>query len=390
MPVNAAVTCHGSINDTSLLAADCFRSLHVTKGGYVSSNDVFWFRLDNKLFVSFEETNFVDFNWDDYLSYDEGLEVKLKAKNVSYAMDGKKDFKEYSEIPVRFVHAKGDAVALAPAGWRPLAFIPNDAIVLFDKNAFGIVKKHIDKSGNPQPNAIGVLVDFFQNRKITIDPKPILLEGNNRFDRRLPTVEEMREELGYFTAKMQERLPNLTIRIAEGSLPQLHTASTIFFNGLEAILEFIDAIYIRYQSGHEFPQSLEGFNAVFDLAKAAGVQRAHLIFAAIVFKAVTGVKHNPILKLLKFNKPKFIKEGHSFNGTLDIYSLILFLSEIRNHGANVFFVTADKDLIHLWNDMNEFIVIDDEPGVLHFNMVYFLPGLEESDADQVQELMGVR
>ncbi|WP_043308316.1 hypothetical protein [Pseudomonas sp. ML96] len=352
-------------------------------------NDVFWIRLDKKLVASFNEINFVDFNWDDYVKYDEGLEVKLKAKNVSYEMNGEKDFKEYSEIPVRFIHAKGDAIALSPAGWRPLAFIPNGAIVLFDKNAFGTIKKHIDKNGNPQPNAISVVVDFFQHRKITIDPKPILLEGNNRFDKRLPSLEEMRQELVYFTTKMQERAPNLTIKVTDESIPLLHKASAIFFQGLEAILDFIDAVYMKYESGHKFTQNLEGFKAVFDLAKAANVQDVHLFFAAIVFKAVTGVRHNPIIKLLKFNKPNYIKEGHSFNGALDIYSLILFLSEIRNHRANAFFVTADKDLIHLWNDMNAFMVVNDEPGVLHFDMMYFLPGLDKSDVDELQELMNL-
>jgi len=353
----------------------------------VPSNGVFWFRLDKELVASFDEANLVDFNWDDYVKYDEGLEIKLKAKNVSYEMNGKKDFKEYSEIPARFVHSKGDAIALSPAGWRPLAFIPNGAIVLFDKNAFGTVKNHIDKKGNPLPNAINVVVDLFHNREITIDPKPILLEGNNRFDRRLPSLEEMRAELGYFTTKMQERAPNLTIKATDDSLPLLHRASAAFFQGLEKVLEFIDMVYKKYESGHKFPQNLNGFRAIFDLAKAANVQGVHMIFAAIVFKAVTGDKHNPILKLLKFNKPNFVNESHSFNGALDIYSLILFLSEIRNHGGNVFFVTADKDLIHLWNDMNAFMMVNDEPGVLHFDMMYFLPGLEESDVDELQELM---
>lgn len=353
------------------------------------SNDIFWFRLDKKLVASFREADFVDFNWDDFVKYDEGLEIKLKAKNVSYEMNGEKDFKEFSEIPAMFVRSKGDAIALSPAGWRPLAFIPNGAIVLFDKNAFGTVKKHIDKKGNPQPNAIDVVVDFFQNRKITIDPKPILLEGNNRFDRRLPSLEEMRTELDFFTNKMKERAPNLTIKVTYDSLPLLHRASTAFFQGLEAILEFIDVVYKKYESGHRFARNLEGFKAIFDLAKAAKVKDVNLIFAAIVFKAVTGEKHNPILKLLKFNKPNFIKEGHSFNGALDVYSLLLFLSEIRNHGDIVFFVTADKDLIHLWNDMNAFMRVRDEPGVLYFNMMYFLPGLEESEVSELQELMKV-
>ncbi|RMU41746.1 hypothetical protein, partial [Pseudomonas avellanae] len=76
------------------------------------------------------------------------------------------------------------------------------------------------------------------------------------------------------------------------------------------------------------------------------------------------------------------------NGALDIYSLVLFLSEIRNHGGNVFFVTADKDLIYLWNDMHAFMVVNDEPGVLNFDMMYFLPGLKEEEADELMELMG--
>ncbi|MBD8576710.1 hypothetical protein IFU04_20940 [Pseudomonas syringae] len=351
------------------------------------SNDVFWFRLNKKLFASFDESNLVDFNWDDYVKYDEGLEIKLKAKNVSYEINGKKDFKHYSEISARFVHSKGDAIALSPAGWRPLAFIPNGAIVLFDKNAFGTVKNHIDKKGNPKANAINVVVDLFHRREITIDPKPILLEGNNRFDRRLPSLEEMRAELGFFTTKMQERAPKLTIKATDDSLPLLHKTSAAFFQGLETILEFIDAVYKKYESGHKFSQDLDGFREIFNLVKTAKVQGVDMIFAAIVFKAITGKKNNPILKLLKFNKPNFIKEGHSFNGALDIYSLILYLSEIRNHGGNIFFVTADKDLIHLWNDMNSFMIVNDEPGVLYFNMMYFLPGLEESDVAELQELM---
>lgn len=351
------------------------------------SNDVFRFRFNNELVASFDEANLVDFNWDDYVKYDEGLEIKLKAKNVSYEMNGIKDFKEYSEIPAWFVHSKGDAIALSSGGWRPLAFIPNGAVVLFDKNAFGTVKNHIDIEGNPHPGAIKVVVDLFQSREITIDPKPILLEGNNRFDKRLPSLEEMRMELEFFTTKMQKRAPNLTIKATADLLPQLHKASAVFFQGLDAILEFIDAVYKIYESGHKVPQTLEGFREILDLAKAAHVQGVHLIFAAIVFKAVTGEKHNPVLKLLKFNKPNFIVEGYSFNGALDIYSLILFLSDIRNHRGNVFFVTADKDLIHLWNDMNAFMIVNDEPGVLHFDMMYFLPGLEEGEVDELQELM---
>lgn len=353
----------------------------------MASNDVFWFRLNKELVASFDESDLVDFNWDEYLKYDDGQEMKLKAKNVSYEMNGMKDFKEYSEIPARFIHSKGDAIALSPGGWRPLAFIPNGAVVLFDKNAFGTIKNHIDRQGNPQPKSIKVVVDFFQNREITIDPKPILLEGNNRFDKRLPSLDEMKKELGFFTAKMQERAPNLTVKATEDSLPQLHRASAVFFQGLDAILEFIDSVYKKHEARHKFPKTLDGFKEIFALAKAANVQGVHLIFAAIIFKAVTGERDNPILRLLKFNKPNFIEEGNSFNGALDIYSLILFLSEIRNHGGNVFFVTADKDLIHLWNDMNAYMMVDDEPGVLHFDMMYFLPGLQEGEVDVLQELM---
>jgi hypothetical protein len=353
----------------------------------VPSNDVLWFRLNEELIARFDESDLVDFNWDEYQKYDGGQEMKLKAKNVSYEMNGMKDFKEYSEIPVRFIHSKGDAIALSPRGWRPLAFIPNGAVVLFDKNAFGTIKNHIDRQGNPQPNAIKVVVDLFQNRKITIDPKPILLEGNNRFDKRLPTLDEMKKELGFFTTKMQERAPNLTVTATEDLLPQLHRASAVFFQGLDTVLEFIDTVYKKYEARYEFPKTLDGFKEIVSLAKAANVQGVHLIFAAIVFKAVTGKRDNPILRLLKFNKPNFIEEGNSFNGALDIYSLILFLSEIRNHGDNVFFVTADKDLIHLWNDMNAFMRVSDEPGVLHFDMMYFLPGLHKSEVDVLQELM---
>ncbi len=351
------------------------------------SSDVFLFRLDEKLIASFDEDDLVDFNWDDFVKFDKGLEVKIKAKNVSYEMSGRKDFKEYSEIPVRLVHSKGDAIALSPGGWRPLAFIPNGAIVLFDKNAFATIKSHIDKDGKAQPNASGVMVDFFQNREITIDPKPILFEGNNRLDKRLPSLEEMWTELEFFTSKMQRRTPKLTVRATADSLPKLHKASAAFFEGLDAILEFIETVYKGYVSSFRFPKTLEGFRQIFNLAKAAGVMGVHLIFAAIVFKAVTGEKHNAILQLLKFHKPNFIEEGHSFNGALDIYSLILFLSEIRNHGGNVFFVTADKDLIYLWNDMNAFMLVNDEPGVLHFDMTYFLPGLEESVSGELQKLM---
>jgi hypothetical protein len=37
--------------------------------------------------------------------------------------------------------------------------------------------------------------------------------------------------------------------------------------------------------------------------------------------------------------------------------------------------------------MNAFMMVNDEPGVLHFDMMYFLPGLEEGEADELQELM---
>ena len=353
----------------------------------MSSNDVFWFRIAETIYASFAASDFIDFNWQDYVGYDAGVEIKLKARNVSYEMDGKKDFKEYSEIPARFIHSKGDAVALAPGGWRPLAFIPNGAIVLFDKNAFGTIKKHIDKSGAPVESSIQVVVDLFQKREITIDPKPILLEGNNRFDKRLPSLEEMQEELGFFTGKMQERVPNLTIRATADSLPQLHRASSAFFQGLDEILEFIDEMYRRYESGEKFDQTLTSFKEVVGLARAANVKEVHLIFAAIVFKAISGEKHNPTLRLLKLNKPDFLAQGNSFNGALDIYSLILFLSEIRNHGENVFFVTADKDLIYLWNDMNKFMMVDDQPGVLHFDMMYFLPGLHQDEVAELESLM---
>lgn len=94
------------------------------------SNDVLWFKLDKELVASFAEADLVDFNWDDYVKYDEGQEIKLKARNVSYEMNGKKDFKEYSEIPARFVHSKGDAIALSP-GVRIVVASP-----IFPKKAY--------------------------------------------------------------------------------------------------------------------------------------------------------------------------------------------------------------------------------------------------------------
>ncbi|HGY9638078.1 hypothetical protein RDI61_24105 [Pseudomonas plecoglossicida] len=351
------------------------------------SNDVFWFKLDEEEHARFAEVDLIDFNWDDYVKYDAGVEMDLKAKNVTHEINGKMELKEYFEIPARFERLKGDAIALSSGGWRPLAFIPNGAVVLFDKNAFKTIQKHIDNAGNPQEKAIEVVVDFFQNRKITIDPKPILLEGNNRFDKRLPSLEEMREELRHFTEKMQKRLPNLTVKATADKLPQLHMASAVFFDGLDAILRFIDEMYKKYESGHKFDHSLAGFKEVVGMARAEKVQEIHLVFAAILFKAVTGKKNNPTLRLLKFNKPKFIEQGNSFNGALDIYSILLFLSEIRNHGGSVFFVTADKDLIHLWNDMSRFMKISDKPGVLDFNMMYFLPRLEEDEMAELQDLM---
>ena len=286
------------------------------------------------------------------------------------------------------IHSKGDAVALSPGGWRPLAFIPNGSTVLFDKNAFATVKNHIDKNGNPLSNSIKVVVDLFQNRKMTIDPKPILLEGNNRHDKKLPSLEEMRSELGYFIEKMKKRAPNLTIRATEESLHALHKASAIFFAGLDSVVEFIDDAYNYYSSGNKPPQTLEGFREVLALAKNSNVQDMHIIFAAIVFKAISGERINPTLKLLKFNKPDFIEKGHAFNGALDIFSLFLFISEIRNHDHNVYFVTADKDLMHLWNDMTGFIRLDNQPGVLHFDLNYFLPGLEQDDIDALKDIMG--
>lgn len=351
------------------------------------SNDIIYFKFNGELIASFDESDLVDFNWDDYLKYDNGQEVKIKAKNVSYEMAEKKDFKQYSEIPARLIHSKGDAIALSPGGWRPLAFIPNGAVVLFDKNAFGIIKKNINREGNPQPNAIKVVVDFFKKREVTIDPKPILLEGCGRLNKQLPTLDDMKNELEFFMTKMRERVPNLKVKATADSLPQLHSASAYFFQGLDAVLDFIEEVYKKYQDRHKFPKNLDGFKEVYALAKAANVQSVHMIFAVIVFKAVTGEKHNPILRLLKFNKPSFLEEGNSFNGALDIYSLLLFMSEIRNHNGNVFFVTADKDLIHLWNDICSFMMVNDERGVLHFDMTYFLPGLQQDEVAALQQLM---
>ena len=356
---------------------------------FMASNDVFWFKLDEDLFASFDESDFIDFNWEDFVKYDAGLEIKLKARNVTYQKGDKKQIKEESEIAsLTVIHSKGDAVALSPGGWRPLAFIPNGSTVLFDKNAFATVKNHIDKNGNPLSNSIKVVVDLFQNRKMTIDPKPILLEGNNRHDKKLPSLEEMRSELGYFIEKMKKRAPNLTIRATEESLHALHKASAIFFAGLDSVVEFIDDAYNYYSSGNKPPQTLEGFREVLALAKNSNVQDMHIIFAAIVFKAISGERINPTLKLLKFSKPDFIEKGHAFNGALDIFSLFLFISEIRNHDHNVYFVTADKDLMHLWNDMTGFIRLDNQPGVLHFDLNYFLPGLEQDDIDALKDIMG--
>tara|TARA_R100000750_G_C2272995_1_gene68186 strand:- start:30 stop:290 length:261 start_codon:yes stop_codon:yes gene_type:complete len=59
----------------------------------VPSNDVLWFKLDKELVASFAEADLVDFNWDDYVKYDEGQEIKLKARNVSYG---------WSEVVVYF------------------------------------------------------------------------------------------------------------------------------------------------------------------------------------------------------------------------------------------------------------------------------------------------
>lgn len=354
----------------------------------MSSNDVFWFKLDEDLFASFDESDFIDFNWEDFVKYDSGLEVKLKARNVTYQKGDKKQVKEESEIPVTLIHAKGDAVALSSGGWRPLAFIPNGSTVLFDKNAFVTVRNHIDINGNALGNSIKVVVDLFQNREMTIDPKPILLEGNNRHDKKLPSLEEMRTELGHFVGKMKKRAPNLTIRATEESLNVLHKASERFFAGLDSIVEFIDDAYIYYSSGNKPPKTLDGFKEVLALAHKANLQEMHLIFAAIVFKAISGERNNPTMKLLKFNQPDYIENGHSFNGALDVFSLFLFISDIRNLTSNVYFVTADKDLMHLWNDMVGFIKLDDQPGVLYFDLNYFLPGLAQSDIDALEKIMG--
>lgn len=142
----------------------------------MSSNDVFWFRIAETIYASFAASDFIDFNWQDYVGYDSGVEIKLKARNVSYEMDGKKDFKEYSEIPARFIHSKGDAVALAPGGWRPLAFIPNGAIVLFDKNAFGtIFCRDCDDEVGLCPLTVFVLV--FQLLKRNLEALSTMAQG---------------------------------------------------------------------------------------------------------------------------------------------------------------------------------------------------------------------
>lgn len=351
------------------------------------SNDVFWFKLDEDLYASFDEADFIDFNWEDFVKYDAGLEIKLKARNVTYHKGNKKQIKEESEIASALIRSKGDAVALSPGGWRPLAFIPNGSTVLFDKNAFSTIKNHIDNNGKPLDNSIKVVVDLFQNRKMIIDPKPILLEGNNRYDKKLPTLEEMRIELGHFMGKMKKRVPNLTVMATEESLHALHKASAFFFAGLDSVVEFIDAAYTYYSAGNKPPKTLEGFKEVLVLAKNAKVQSMHVIFAAIVFKAISGERINPTLKLLKFNQPDFIEKGHAFNGALDIFSLFLFISDIRRLDHNVYFVTADKDLMHLWNDMTGFIRLDNQPGVMHFDLNYFLPGLEQDDINILEEIM---
>lgn len=353
----------------------------------MASNDVYWFRIGGDLTISFNEPDFIDFNWNDYTAYDLGEQMSLRARNVSFEKDGKKDFRSEAEIPAQFIHSKGDAVALSPRGWRPLAFIPNGASVLLDKNAFSTVKNHIDSDGNPQDRSIEVVVDFWQNRDFTIDLKPILMEGNNRHNKKLPTYEEMSAELEIFEAKLRQRLPKIKITNTPESIRRLHAASARFFQGFDAILDFIEKVYAKLEVGVKFSRSLAGFKDVLALAKHANVLDHHLIFAAIVFKAVSGKRNNPIYKLLKFNQPNFIQQGHSFNGTLDIFSLILFLSEIRNQQGNAYFITADKDLIYLWNDMVGFMIVDDQPGVLNIDMNYFLPGLSDHDIAELVALM---
>ncbi|MNJ34126.1 hypothetical protein D3C77_288250 [compost metagenome] len=313
--------------------------------------------------------------------------MSLRARNVSFEKDGKKYFRSEAEIPAQFVHSRGDAIALSPGGWRPLAFIPNGASVLFDKNAFSTVKNHIDVDGNPQTRSLKVVVDFWKNRDFTVDLKPILMEGNNRKNKQLPTYEEMVEELEIFEAKLRQRLPNIKVLNAPELIRKLHEASSRFFYGFDAILVFIEKVHARLEEKVKFSTSLAGFKEVLTLAKEAGVLDHHLIFAAVVFKAVSGEKYNPIYKLLKFNKPNFIEQGHSFNGTLDIFSLMLFLSEIRNRQGNAYFITADKDLIYLWNDMVGFMIVDDQPGVLNIDMNYFLPGLSDDDIAELVTLM---
>lgn len=353
----------------------------------MASNDTYWFRIGGDLLISFKEPDFIDFNWVDYTAYDLGEQMSLRARNVSFEKDGKKDFRSEAEIPAQFVHSKGDAIALSPGGWRPLAFIPNGASVLLDKNAFSTVKNHIDVDGNPQDSSIKVVVDFWKNRDFTIDLKPILMEGNNRQNKQLPTYEEMATELAIFEAKLRQRLPSIKVLNTSESIRKLHEASARFFYGFDAILVFIEKVHAKLEERVTFAKSLDGFKAVLALAKEARVLDHHLIFAAVVFKAVSGEKHNPIFKLLKFSKPNFVEQGHSFNGTLDIFSLILFLSEIRNRKGNAYFITADKDLIYLWNDMVGFMIVDDQPGVLNIDMNYFLPGLSDDDIVELVALM---
>ena len=352
------------------------------------SNDVFYFKLDEDEFISFDAADLIDFNWEDFVKYDAGLYVQLKARNVTYKKGNNKKFKDQSVLPAKWLHSKGDAIALSPGGWRPLAFIPNGAVLLFDKNAFATVRNHIDNNGNASANSIQVVVDLFQKREIIIDPKPILLEGNNRHDKKLPSLEEMKKELGYFIGKMKKRAPNVTIMATEESLRTLHEASEDFFAGLDSLVQFIEESYKYYRLGNKPPRTLEGFMEILALAKKTNVQSMHSVFAAIVFKAISGASLNPTLKLLKFNQPDYIAKGHAFNGALDIFSLFIFLSEIRNHDYNAYFVTADKDLIHLWNDMTSFMRLDNQPGVLHFDLNYFLPGLRQEEINVLEGIMG--
>lgn len=351
--------------------------------------DIFLFKIsEDNLYMSFKESDLIDFNQEDFLNFDNGNPVYLKAKNVTFRQGEEIDFKESLDFGFSFIRHKGEAVALSKGGWRMLGFIPNNSHLLFDKNSLNVIKENIDDGGAIRASANKAVAEMFVNRNIVVDPKPLLLEGNNRQRKTLPDIHEMAKELNFFNSKMMRRLPNSKLGVSEGALAKLYAKGAGFFEGIDAITTFIEDIHITFSSNKSMQPTLENFKEVIEKAKRNSLKRDHLIFGVIAFKAITGKRNNSLQKMMKFNMPNYIAQGYSYNAALDIYSIFLFISELRDKKRkNVFFVTADKDLIYFWNNINPYLFLDNVPGSLSIDMQYFLPGLSEPEIGELKAVM---